>query len=353
MNGLSKDAVNWIEVDAESGGQRIDNYLARLLKGVPKSHLYRILRSGEVRINGHRAEASTRLAAGDRLRIPPIRVAARPPSQGVPAPVAARPLPVLLEDEYLLAVDKPAGLAVHGGSGVSHGVIERLRAERPDSRFLELVHRLDRDTSGVLLLAKKRSALTDLHAQMREGRTDKRYLALVHGRWAGGGRTFDAPLAKYVLEGGDRRVEVNAAGQEARTVVRPMRVLDGFSLVEARLLTGRTHQIRVHMSHVGYPLVGDDLYGGRHATVGDFDPAQPDAAETLLSRQALHAARLGFEHPVTGARVAFEAPMWHDLARAVELLRKTRLKRVLAAPGAILDVGLSAASGSPAPRSPA
>jgi 23S rRNA pseudouridine955/2504/2580 synthase len=312
MNGLSKDAVNWAEVDTESDGQRIDNYLARLLKGVPKSHVYRILRSGEVRVNGHRAEASTRLAAGDRLRIPPIRVAARSPSQGVPAQVAARALPVLLEDEYLLAVDKPAGLAVHGGSGVSHGVIERLRAERPDSRFLELVHRLDRDTSGVLLLAKKRSALTDLHAQMREGRTDKRYLALVHGRWVGGGKTIDAPLAKYVLEGGDRRVEVNAAGQEARTVVRPVRVLDGFSLLEARLLTGRTHQIRVHLAHAGLPICGDDKYG-------DFS-LNKALAKKGLKRMFLHAARLQFSHPASQVRVSIEAPLPPELAGFVDRL---------------------------------
>jgi 23S rRNA pseudouridine955/2504/2580 synthase len=312
MNGLSKDAVNWVEVDAESDGQRIDNYLARLLKGVPKSHVYRILRSGEVRVDGHRAEASTRLAAGNRLRIPPIRVAARAVAQGVPATVAARPLPVLLEDEHLLAVDKSAGLAVHGGSGVSYGVIERLRAERPEARFLELVHRLDRDTSGVLLLAKKRAALTDLHAQMREGRTDKRYLALVHGRWVGGGRTLDAPLAKYVLEGGERRVEVNADGQEARTVVRPVRALDSFTLLEARLLTGRTHQIRVHLAHAGLAICGDDKYG-------DFS-LNREMAKKGLKRMFLHAARLQFVHPATRERVSIAAPLPPELAGFIERL---------------------------------
>lgn len=311
MNGLSKDVVNWVEIGPEAQDQRIDNYLARILKGVPKSHLYRILRSGEVRVNSRRADASTRLQEGDRLRIPPIRVASRPKGP-VPVGPAGKVMTVIHEDDSILALDKPSGLAVHGGSGISHGVIERLRAERPGERFLELVHRLDRETSGVLLLARKRSALVDLHAQIRDGRTDKRYLALVRGQWRGGTRTIDQPLTKHVLEGGDRRVAVEAGGQPSRTVIKPVRVFQDYSLVEARLLTGRTHQIRVHLAHLGMPICGDDKYG-------DFT-LNKDLARTGLKRMFLHAARFRFEHPLTRERIDIEAPLPEELARFLERL---------------------------------
>ena len=312
MKGFSSDSVNRVEIGPESDGQRLDNFLARVLKGVPRSHLYRILRSGEVRVNSRRCEASTRLSAGDQVRIPPIRVAERPEGGTVPASVSGPSLPVLFEDEVLLAVDKPAGLAVHGGSGVSHGIIERLRAERPDDRFLELVHRLDRETSGVLLLARRRSALTDLHAQIREGRTDKRYLALVKGTWRGGGRTIDAPLAKYVLDGGERRVSVSSDGQASRTVLRPVRHYAGYTLLEARLLTGRTHQIRVHLAHIGLPICGDDKYG-------DF-ALNRELAREGLKRMFLHAGRLQFVHPGSGGRISIESSLAPELAGFLERL---------------------------------
>src|SRR5690349_9996711 len=232
-------AVRWIEVADEEAGQRIDNYLIARLKGVPKSRIYRILRSGEVRVNSRRVAASDRVAAGDRIRIPPLRVAQR--DEAVPAPHFR--LPILHEDEWILAIDKPAGLAVHGGSGVAHGVIESLRSMRPDARFLELVHRLDRDTSGVLLVAKKRSALTALHEKLRSRDMDKRYLVAVRGRFRNEMQRVKASLAKRTSAAGEKHVFVSEEGQEAETVFRRLGRGEDMSLLEAELLTGRTHQI--------------------------------------------------------------------------------------------------------------
>src|SRR5512144_2849795 len=217
MNDLSKDAVSWLAVGDEGAGQRVDNFLLRLLKGVPKSHVYRILRSGEVRVNRGRVGPEARLAAGDVVRVPPIRVA--DPSAPVPVPHAR--VPILFEDEAIVVVDKPAGLAVHGGSGIAAGLIEQMRAARPEAKFLELVHRLDRDTSGVMLLAKKRAALVGLHAQLREGVVDKRYAVLVRGRWRDELRRVRLALHKFSTKEGERRVRVDdAAGQQAETIFR-------------------------------------------------------------------------------------------------------------------------------------
>jgi 23S rRNA pseudouridine955/2504/2580 synthase len=295
-------AVRWIEVGEEEAGQRIDNYLLARLKGVPKSHVYRILRSGEVRINSKRAEASQKVVAGDRIRIPPVRVAER--DEQVPAPHFR--LPILYEDEALVAIDKPSGLAVHGGSGVAHGVIESLRSMRPEARFLELVHRLDRETSGVLLVAKKRSSLTVLHAMMRDRAMDKRYLAGVRGRFRNETQRVTLALAKRVTSDGDKRVSVAAGGQEAETVFRRVARGTEFSLLEAQLLTGRTHQIRVHLAHLKHPVLGDDKYG-------DFDLNKRLRREGL-TRMFLHAAVLAFEHPVTGATLRLESPLPPELA---------------------------------------
>lgn len=311
MDSLSKDSVNWVEVGPESEGQRVDNFLQRILKGVPKSHVYRILRSGEVRINSRRADPTQRLVPGDRVRVPPIRTAAPGPG-AAPVPAGGPVLPILFEDDALLVIDKPSGVAVHGGSGIAHGVIERLRAARPDARFLELVHRLDRETSGVLLLAKRRSALTHLHEQIRVGRTDKRYLALVGGTWRAGPTTLDARLAKHVLAGGDRRVSVSPDGQEAATKVRCLRALPGHSLLEAKLLTGRTHQIRVHLAHAGFPICGDDKYG-------DFE-LNRTLAKQGLKRMFLHAARFRCVHPLTGEPLEVSAPLPPELERFVDRL---------------------------------
>lgn len=310
MNGLSKDSVTWIDVPGEMAGQRVDNFLLRLLKGVPKSHVYRILRSGEVRVNSRRAAPTQKLEAGDRLRIPPIRTSAD--SASPPRAVPRMNLPVLFEDNVVLAIDKPAGAAVHGGSGVSAGVIEALRAARPDEVFLELVHRLDRETSGVLLLARRRAALVDLHAQIREGTTDKRYLALVHGALTGGTRKIDLPLSRHLLEGGDRRVSVDPDGLPARTIVKPVARFGAYTLVEAQLLTGRTHQIRVHLAHTGTPICGDDKYG-------DF-ALNKTLARDGLKRMFLHAARLTVRHPVTGDALRLEAPLPTELQSFLDRL---------------------------------
>src|SRR5204863_5410895 len=257
MKDLSKDSVNRLVVGEDGDGQRIDNFLQKLLKGVPKSHIYRILRSGEVRRNRGRVGPDARLAAGDELRIPPIRTAAPSLRRAIPPAGALAVPPVLYEDDALIALDKPAGLAVHGGSGIAYGIIERLRHARPDAKFLELVHRLDRDTSGVLLVAKKRGALTGLHAQLREGRVDKRYFVLVRGKWRDAVRRVELALETWVTGDGERRVRVDREGRVARTVFRRVKTwpdLDPpLSLLEAELETGRTHQIRVHLTHLGYP----------------------------------------------------------------------------------------------------
>jgi 23S rRNA pseudouridine955/2504/2580 synthase len=312
MKELSKDSATWREVGDEADGQRVDNYLTRLLKGVPKSHVYRILRSGEVRVNSGRVAPEYRLKAGDRLRLPPVQVAVRP-TQPRATPAASHfKGRILHEDEHLLVLDKPAGMAVHGGSGVSVGVIEQLRRERPEGRFLELVHRLDRDTSGVLVLAKKRSALTEVHAQMREGRVRKLYLALVKGRWNRGKQNITAPLHKYLIGNGERRVRVDSEGQAAHTVFRLKRAGAELSLLEAELKTGRTHQIRVHLAHLEHPIAGDDKYG-------DFALNKALAARGL-KRMFLHASTIKFAHPGSGEAIAFHAPLPDELALVVDRL---------------------------------
>jgi 23S rRNA pseudouridine955/2504/2580 synthase len=297
-------AVRWIEVTEDEAGQRIDNYLLARLKGVPKSHVYRIVRSGEVRINSKRVEASQKVVAGDRIRVPPVRVAER----DAPEPAPHYKLPILFEDEWLAAIDKPAGIAVHGGSGVAHGVIESLRAMRPDARFLELVHRLDRETSGVLLVAKKRSALVALHEALRTRGMDKRYLAGVAGRFRNERQHVRLALAKRTAADGGKRVSVSRQGQEAETVFHLVERGPEASLLEAELLTGRTHQIRVHLAHLGHPVLGDDKYG-------DFE-LNKALRKKGLKRMFLHAARLAFDHPITGARMELESALPADLQRA-------------------------------------
>ncbi len=310
MVASSKKSVTLQEVDEGSVDQRIDNYLARLLKGVPRSHIYRILRSGEVRVNSRRVDATYRLQLGDRVRVPPVRTAARPEG-ATAAPVPPRLIPpTLFEDDWLLAIDKPSGLAVHGGSGVSRGVIEILR-QIGKPPFLELVHRLDRETSGVLLLAKKRGALTRLHEMLREGRVEKRYLVLVRGRWRDARRRVSLPLHKFVTAAGERRVSVQPGGQASDTLFTLLERLGDFSLLEAQLGTGRTHQIRVQLSHLGYPVAGDDKYG-------DFDLNRTLARTMGLKRMFLHAWQLGFEHPVTAQRIELTAPLPPDLQGFLE-----------------------------------
>ena len=317
MNGLRNHGVREVRIDEAVAGQRVDNFLVRTLKGVPKSHLYRILRSGEVRVNGRRAGPDTRLAEGDRVRLPPVRTGGPVAPAAVTAAVirAGERLAVLHEDDDLLAIDKPAGIAVHGGSGVAHGVIERLRAARPGARFLELVHRLDRETSGVLLIAKKRAALTALHAAWRAGEVDKRYQVLVRGRWRDARRVVRLPVHRYLTKDGERRVRVADDGQHAQTTFRRIRTWPGdtpLALLEAELHTGRTHQIRVHLTHLGFPLAGDDKYG-------DFAWNRA-LAERGLRRMFLHAASLALAHPRTGEALLIVSPLPADLAGFVATL---------------------------------
>jgi 23S rRNA pseudouridine955/2504/2580 synthase len=305
MNDLSKTRATVLEVGEEGAAQRIDNYLLRRLKGVPKSHVYRVLRSGEVRVNSARVKPDYRLRAGDRVRVPPVRLG-EPAPRPAPRPLA---LPVVLEDSALLVVDKPAGVAVHGGSGVSFGVIESLRAERPEAKVLELAHRLDRDTSGLLVVAKKRSALVELHRMLREGEVEKVYVAAVKGAWKGGAREIRERLHKFVTASGERRVSVRSEGVEAVTRVKPLAVTAEASLLELGLLTGRTHQIRVHLAHAGHPILGDEKYG-------DFELNRA-LAKQGVRRLLLHARRLSFRHPLSGERIRLEAPLPPDLRRFV------------------------------------
>jgi 23S rRNA pseudouridine955/2504/2580 synthase len=309
--------VQLLVVDEAGEGQRLDNFLLRVLKGVPKTHVYRVIRSGEVRVNKGRAQADTRLAIGDVVRVPPVRVASRAAGEGdggAADPAVATPpreFPVLFEDEHLLAIDKPSGTAVHGGSGVAFGVIEQLRRARPQAKFLELVHRIDRETSGILLLAKKRSALTALQEQFRARDTGKTYAALVAGHWPDKLKVIDVALKRTLDARGERHVVPVAAddpdGQRAISLVRVAQRFDGWTLLDVTIKTGRTHQIRVHLSQAGHPIVGDPKYG-------DFARNKALArGETLaghrFERMFLHARRLAFDHPASGARVELVGPL--------------------------------------------
>jgi 23S rRNA pseudouridine955/2504/2580 synthase len=309
MKDLSKVSVQQMEIGCETSGQRVDNYLLRQCKGVPKSHIYRILRSGEVRVNSGRVDATYRLREGDRVRIPPLRLGAK----AAPSKPPKIDLPLLYEDEGLIAANKPAGLAVHGGSGISYGVIEQLRLARPKAKFLELVHRLDRDTSGLLLLAKKRSVLTAMHELIRDGQMDKRYLVLVQGQWPAGKQHVKLKLQRYVTGGGERRVSVDDAGRESHTVFELERACGGYSLLQAQLKTGRTHQIRVHLAHLGFPIVGDDKYG-------DFE-LNKRLSKQGLKRMFLHAWRLAFVHPLQGDRLKLQAPLPLELENFISDLK--------------------------------
>ena len=338
MKGLGQGKVEIVEVGEGGSGQRLDNFLLRHLKGAPKSLIYRIIRSGEVRVNKARVEASIKLTAADLVRVPPVRLEAKPEGAAVAVAGSARAgtdLPILFEDDALLAINKPAGLAVHGGSGVRFGVIEALRAARPEAKFLELVHRIDRDTSGVLLLAKKRAALVAMHELLREGRTDKRYFTLVAGRWPHQAKHhIKTALAKYVTSEGERRVaesdDENEYSKDAHTVISVIQRFGGSAhgaihgalqnaasatqatLLEAQIKTGRTHQIRVHLSGAGYPIIGDDKYG-------DYALNKVEAKRGL-KRMFLHAAKISFMHPLTQTRLRIEAPLPPECERYLALL---------------------------------
>jgi 23S rRNA pseudouridine955/2504/2580 synthase len=368
-NNLAKSELTsnvkaeFVTVDENSDGQRLDNFLIRQLKGVPKTHVYRIIRSGEVRVNKGRASAHTRITEGDIIRLPPVRVSERmaEKTEAMANEVAKYALtnssetsignatdgrkisktsilkdfPILLEDEHLLAISKPAGVAVHGGSGISFGVIEQLRMARPQAKFLELVHRLDRETSGILLVAKKRNALTTLQNQFRERETGKTYLALVVGAWPANKKVLDKPLHKYLLptkdgtnmgKEGERRVKVTTKddpeGMKSVTLVKIRQALAGFTLLEVTIKTGRTHQIRVHLASEGHPIAGDDKYGDFELNKALQKPSktQPTAQSVTLKRMFLHAWRLQLTHPSTAERVELQNELPPELQSFVDSL---------------------------------
>jgi 23S rRNA pseudouridine955/2504/2580 synthase len=311
--------VQYVEAGEGDDGQRLDNFLLRVLKGVPRTHVYRLLRKGEVRVNSKRAKPDQRVAAGDRIRLPPVRRAepgeatgSRPPSRGLQELLSAA---ILYEDNDLLVLNKPAGVAVHGGSGTSHGVIEALRAARPELKELDLVHRLDRDTSGCLIVAKRRAALRDLHAQLREGTTEKLYLALVCGKWDLGQKRIELPLATGERRGGERHVAVRGHGQMAVSTFRPVQFFGNVaSLMEVAIDTGKTHQIRVHAAYAGHPVAGDDKYGDREKNAA--------LRQYGLNRMFLHAVSIGVNRPGTREPLHVSAPLGDDLRAVLDALVK-------------------------------
>jgi 23S rRNA pseudouridine955/2504/2580 synthase len=318
-DGTRQTKVRKVAVNQERSGQRIDNFLRSELPGVPKGRVYRLLRRGEVRVNGGRVRAEYKLKEGDVVRVPPARVRAEgaPPSEKMATDMLDR---VLYEDKRLLVLNKPTGVAVHGGSGISHGVIELLRHARPDLKELALVHRIDRETSGCLVMAKRRSALRDLHERFREGKVEKNYLALVVGDWQLGEQLIDAPLYVQNRQNGERHVVVNGKlGKPAQTRVSLSRTYGNYSLLLCAPLTGRTHQIRVHLDHVEHPIAGDDRYGD--------DDANKKAKKFGLKRLFLHAQSIAFTGD-TGNDLHFTAPLAEDLERflsvgVIEMRRKS------------------------------
>jgi 23S rRNA pseudouridine955/2504/2580 synthase len=320
-----REGVRHIEVDAERAGQRLDNFLMRVLENVPRSRIYRLVRRGEVRVNGRRASPAQRLNASDRIRLPPVRLEAQPAAPRVPSSmIELLQRAVIHEDDRLLVLDKPAGVAVHGGSGVSFGIIEALRAARPHEE-LELVHRLDRDTSGCLLIARKASALRTLHALLREGQFEKGYLALVQGPWDLGRKRIDVPLRTDLRVSGERTVRAHASGKEAVSEFKPVQFFGSrATLMEVAIHTGRTHQIRVHAAHAGHPVAGDEKYGD-----AEFNRRM---REVGLSRMFLHAHSVSFEWPGGGSFSA-SAPLPDELRAVLDRLGEGGGGRTAAARG--------------------
>lgn len=311
---VAKPYVEHLQIDADQAGQRLDHFLQRHWKAAPKGLCFRLLRTGQIRVNGKRVKPEYRLMAGDQLRLPPVSLEPLDPS--AQARVPAWTPDCLFEDECMMLINKPSGLAVHGGSGIDHGLIERLRARYPEAKHLELVHRLDRDTSGLLLVAKKRQALVRLHEMLREHQIRKTYLAGVQGYWPDGERRrIELPLFRYVLPSGERRVRVDKQdGLASTTIVEGIEGHPTFSLVRAEPLTGRTHQIRVHLASTGYPIGGDDKYAQ--------DAWNTQLAKQGLKRLFLHAWKLVFRHPLSGAPLSFEAPLPEELEQFLKKLRQ-------------------------------
>ncbi len=313
---LPQDRVTLIRIGEDADGQRLDNFLFRIAKGVPKGHVWRVIRAGEVRVSKRRAKAETKLAEGDVVRVPPMRVAERAAGEAPAAPLAEGQLPILHEDRHLLIVMKPAGIAAHGGSGISHGLIERLRATRPEEPFLELCHRLDKETSGAIVIAKTRKALVRMHDLMKEGGVEKHYKLLVKGDWVNERQHVKLALERYLLPSGERRVRVSPEGMSAHTIFTVLRRFGPVTLLDAELKTGRTHQIRVHALSQGFPLAGDDKYGD----YGFNRELARGALGAPLRRMFLHAWHLRFEHPVTGEKLDVVAPLPEELQGVLDAL---------------------------------
>jgi len=314
-NKQSQRAVEMVKIDDDQAGQRLDNFLLARLKGIPKSRIYKMFRKGEVRVNKGRIKPQYRLVEGDIVRVPPVRVTESTETNlSVPFLQEKLEKRVLYEDERLLVLNKPSGMAVHGGSGVSYGVIEALRAIRPESRYLELVHRLDKETSGCLVIAKKRSALRELHELFRGDGVNKRYLALLVGHFSEKYQLVDAPLDKNVRIGGERMVTVSKEGKPSQTEFRLKESYSDFTLIEAKLRTGRTHQIRVHAAHIGFPLAGDDRYG--------VDSVNKELKKLGLKRLFLHSSKIAFKLPSYDEIIAVEASLEDELVRCLERLPK-------------------------------
>ncbi len=313
---LPQDRVTLIRIGEDADGQRLDNFLFRIAKGVPKGHVWRVIRAGEVRVSKRRAKAETKLAEGDVVRVPPMRVAEGAAGEAPAAPLAEGQLPILHEDRHLLIVMKPAGIAAHGGSGISHGLIERLRATRPEEPFLELCHRLDKETSGAIVIAKTRKALVRMHDLMKEGGVEKHYKLLVKGDWVNERQHVKLALERYLLPSGERRVRVSPEGMSAHTIFTVLRRFGPVTLLDAELKTGRTHQIRVHALSQGFPLAGDDKYGD----YGFNRELARGALGAPLRRMFLHAWHLRFEHPVTGEKLDVVAPLPEELQGVLDAL---------------------------------
>ncbi len=314
MAEIVQESVKFVTIEADQAGQRLDNFLMAQLRGLPRSRLYRLLRKGEVRVNKGRVGPDYRLEQGDLVRIPPVRLAARPAPPGV-SPNLSRLLneSIVFEDERLLVINKPEGLAVHGGSGLNLGLIEALRQIRQDCRFLELVHRLDRDTSGCLVIAKKRAALRECHAALRDKTANKYYSALAVGQWPAGLDVVNAPLQKNTLRSGERMVVAAADGKPSKTRFKVLRRFEAFTLLEAMPVTGRTHQIRVHAQLAGFPLCGDSKYG--------VDSVNAELAQQGFKRLFLHASAIDIPLQSGRLQVSAELPaQWADLMASVKEL---------------------------------
>ncbi len=309
MNNFNKNKVNFYKVTEKDENMRLDNLLIKILIGVPKSHIYKIIRSGEIKVNQKKSIVNAKIKFGDIIRIPPIKISEKKPTKNIPI----ANFPVLFEDDYFLIINKPSGIACHGGSGVSFGIIEQLRKTLPTINFLELAHRLDKETSGILILAKKRSALVGLQEQIRNNQTKKIYLALIIGSWKDKSKNIKEPLYKYLTKDGERRVRIDKEnGQFAHTIFSLIQKFEGFSLVKADLKTGKTHQIRVHLQHIGTPIAGDTKYG-------DFE-INKQLFKKGLKRMFLHAAEIIFIHPITKVEIKIKAELPQDLSLFIDNL---------------------------------